>query len=161
MPTVRLHLGASESLSKALPQRWAASLSPVLAVREAWGNLEKAAAMNQCQGKVKGWDWEGRPKDFPCYAVNASIRENGEVWCNWHYPTAIAERAANQRLHDASRFLLEACREAHVHVLELREAWERGVLNESDTLGSTRSNRNAAVEAALRYAIAKAEGKKP
>lgn len=47
-----------------------------------------------------------------------------------------------------------ACRQALEHVTELREAWRTGAIREHDSLGGTRSNRNAEVEAALVRALA-------
>ena len=48
--------------------------------------------MNQCQFK-------GSSTPYGCFAVNASVRENGEVWCHQHYPPNVANRKRNpQRL---------------------------------------------------------------
>ena len=52
------------------------------------------------------------------------------------------------------RALREALGTAHAHVLELREAWERGVIEEHDGHGGRRSNRNVDVEVALRALLA-------
>lgn len=49
--------------------------------------------------------------------------------------------------------LLAACRQALVHVEELREAWRTGAISEHDGRGGTRSNRNVEVEVALRGAL--------
>jgi len=55
--------------------------------------------------------------------------------------------------------LLTACQSALAHVAELRDAWERGAISERDGQGGTRSNRNVEIEAQLRAAIAKVEGR--
>lgn len=49
--------------------------------------------------------------------------------------------------------MIEALKNAHAHVAELREAWERGSIREIDNLGGTRSNRNVDVEVELRKVI--------
>jgi hypothetical protein len=51
--------------------------------------------------------------------------------------------------------LVSAIRKAHEHVAELRDAWQRGAIDECDSKGGTRSNRNADVEVLLRAALAK------
>ena len=48
---------------------------------------------------------------------------------------------------------LKALRFALDHVVELREAWQRGALSEREGKGGSRSNRNVEVEHALRQAI--------
>ena len=48
--------------------------------------------MNKCRFK-------GSSTPYGCFAVNASVRENGEVWCHQHYPPNVANRKRNpQRL---------------------------------------------------------------
>ena len=49
--------------------------------------------------------------------------------------------------------LRDAALEALAHVLELEEAWQRGVLRELDGLGGTRSNRNVVVRTLLSDAL--------
>ena len=44
------------------------------------------------------------------------------------------------RMYEEAARLL---REAHVHIEELRDAWERGVISEHDSSGGRRSNLNA------------------
>lgn len=60
---------------------------------------------------------------------------------------------------EAHEGLIEACQAALSHVVELRDAWERGALSEHDGGGGTRSNRNVEVENGLRAALAAAETK--
>ena len=55
------------------------------------------------------------------------------------------------------RDLVEALEAAMRHCNELREAWERGVLREHDSLGGTRSNRNVEVIVQARDALANKE----
>lgn len=57
--------------------------------------------------------------------------------------------------------LLDACRMASAHVRELRDAWERGAINEIDGKGGERSNRNADVDVRLRAVIEKHNGGQP
>ena len=47
----------------------------------------------------------------------------------------------------------EACKAAYEHTSELREAWRRGVIDEHDGSGGTRSNRNVDVNVLLREAL--------
>lgn len=61
---------------------------------------------------------------------------------------------ADRRRDEAYRAMVEACEEAKAHINDLREAWVRGVLRESDNLGGTRSNRNVDVQTALERALA-------
>ena len=49
--------------------------------------------------------------------------------------------------------LYEALRLADSHTKELRDAWQRGAINECDGKGGTRSNRNVDVEVACREAL--------
>lgn len=51
------------------------------------------------------------------------------------------------------RRLRAVCQAAWEHVEELRDAWERGAIHERDTLGGTRSNRNADIEVRLRKVL--------
>lgn len=62
--------------------------------------------------------------------------------------------SALSELQGRSEALLDACRLALSHVEELRGAWRTGAITEHD---GTRSNRNVAVEVALRGAV---EGEK-
>lgn len=55
--------------------------------------------------------------------------------------------------------LVEAARAAKAHIQELRDAWQRGAIDELDTLGGTRSNRNVAVDTALWKALAALDAK--
>jgi len=54
--------------------------------------------------------------------------------------------------------LVEALEAAQSHLEELRDAWMRGAIRETDNLGGTRSNRNADVEVACRDALALVRG---
>ncbi len=54
--------------------------------------------------------------------------------------------------------LVEAAIAALEHVTELRDAWQRGSLEECDGKGGTRSNRNFDVEVSLRSALAGVRG---
>lgn len=68
--------------------------------------------------------------------------------------TAIA--GLEQRLADVTSErdeLRVAAGLALVHIRELREAWRRGVIDERDGQGGTRSNRNVDVEVSLRDAL--------
>jgi len=58
--------------------------------------------------------------------------------------------------HGVKLQVLSALETAYEHVLELRNAWQRGLLTEQAWEGGTRANRNVDVEVALRAAIAKA-----
>ncbi len=49
--------------------------------------------------------------------------------------------------------LVEACEKVALHLQELRDAWQRGIIDERDGKGGTRSNRNVECEVALRTAI--------
>ena len=49
--------------------------------------------------------------------------------------------------------LYQACEEVLEHLRELREAWSRGCINETDGKGGTRSNRNVDMETLLRKAM--------
>lgn len=51
------------------------------------------------------------------------------------------------------RKLEEAARAAYAHVIELQDAWIRGVLSEHDGLGGTRSNRNDDVLHLITHAL--------
>ena len=62
-------------------------------------------------------------------------------------------RDINKRLTAEVERLKEAANIALGHVVELRDAWMRGVIRESDGNGGLRSNRNADVEYFLRCAI--------
>jgi len=53
--------------------------------------------------------------------------------------------------------MMKALKAAHSHVLELRDAWERGDISEHDGRGGTRSNRNVDVEVELRHLLARLE----
>lgn len=53
---------------------------------------------------------------------------------------------------------VEAMKLAYVHLTELSEAWQRGVMREGDGGGGTRSNRNVEAHVALRTAISKVTG---
>jgi hypothetical protein len=55
--------------------------------------------------------------------------------------------------------LLAACKAAEDHIMELKEAWLRGCINETDGVGGLRSNRNVAVDSLLRAAIAATKAK--
>ena len=50
--------------------------------------------------------------------------------------------------------LVLACKSAYDHTSELREAWQRGVIDEHDGQGGRRSNRNVDVNVQLRDALA-------
>lgn len=50
--------------------------------------------------------------------------------------------------------LVTASHSALTHVRELRDAWQRGAIDERDHQGGMRSNRNADIEIALRSALA-------
>ncbi len=62
--------------------------------------------------------------------------------------TARAEAAEQQAADLAAALLM-----AHQHISELREAWTRGVIQESDGSGGTRSNRNRDVQHAITVAL--------
>ena len=64
---------------------------------------------------------------------------------------AIAE---TEQERDGYKALVGALEQALNHCEELREAWERGALDERDGLGGTRSNRNVAVVIALHAVLA-------
>lgn len=51
----------------------------------------------------------------------------------------------------------DALKQADSHTKELRDAWQRGAINECDGLGGTRSNRNVDTEVAVREALAQLE----
>ncbi len=55
------------------------------------------------------------------------------------------------------REALEALKQTYIHCEELRDAWERGALDEHDGKGGTRSNRNYTVVLAVRASITKLE----
>lgn len=60
------------------------------------------------------------------------------------------EAAVNQNVPG---YVLMALAAAHKHTEELREAWRRGVIDERDGQGGTRSNRNVDVEVGTRRAL--------
>lgn len=60
-------------------------------------------------------------------------------------------RLSNERMR-------EACSTALTHVLELERAWMRGVIDERDDGGGTRSNRNVEVRNALQTALTAESG---
>lgn len=64
-----------------------------------------------------------------------------------------AEQARYKRIESQSDILVKVCQAALTHCQELRDAWERGVLNETDGGGGTRSNRNVDVCVALENAL--------
>lgn len=64
-------------------------------------------------------------------------------------------------MNDVEADLLAACEGALAHVLELEEAWMRGVIDERDFQGGTRSNRNTDVRVRLVAAIEKARVGQP
>lgn len=67
--------------------------------------------------------------------------------------TPVRQARAEQKHIDGAIRLRKACETALAHVRELRDAWERGCINEIDGLGGTRSNRNIEVEQLLRKAL--------
>lgn len=69
-----------------------------------------------------------------------------------HYPASYAAALIDAALVE----LREAARESKQHVAELRDAWQRGIIRESDFAikGGTRSNRNADLDAKLARALA-------
>jgi hypothetical protein len=85
------------------------------------------------------------------YRIRNGIRraplQRDAALAGWH-------AAAQQNVPGA---LVEACRAALAHTEELREAWQRGVLDERDGLGGRRSNRNVDVNVKLRQALEKLE----
>lgn len=52
------------------------------------------------------------------------------------------------------RDMIDALKIADTHTKELRNAWERGAINECDGLGRTRLNRNVDVDVSVRKALA-------
>jgi hypothetical protein len=63
---------------------------------------------------------------------------------------------AIQRRLEPFAEMLWALQSALLHLEELKDAWARGAINESDGLGGTRSNRNVDCARLVRTAIAKA-----
>lgn len=55
---------------------------------------------------------------------------------------------------EAMRDLVDAAHDALDHLDELRDAWERGAIHETDGKGGTRSNRNVEVQTKLRLSLA-------
>ena len=49
--------------------------------------------------------------------------------------------------------VIDALRAAYEHTNELRDAWQRGIIDERDNYGGRRSNRNVKVSIKLRYAL--------
>lgn len=88
------------------------------------------------------------------YTINsAPFVHQGEGWkqAAHRLATELAAARANSRDNTA---LLDAATAALSHLQELRDAWQRGVIDERDGRGAARSNRNVEVEVALRQALA-------
>lgn len=60
----------------------------------------------------------------------------------------------------ALREVLALLRECEEHMQELRDAWERGVFDEHDGRGGTRSNRNVEVLVKLQALLAAEEARR-
>jgi hypothetical protein len=82
----------------------------------------------------------------------APFVRGGEGWKQAAHRLAdeLAAARVNSRANTA---LLDAASAALEHLQELRDAWQRGVIDERDGKGGTRSNRNVSVEVALRKAL--------
>lgn len=79
----------------------------------------------------------------------ARLRELVDDRATWHGETLDELRDARSQIAQLRNAASQACE----HVLELREAWERGVMREGDNLGGTRSNRNMDVHRTLWEAL--------
>ena len=64
-----------------------------------------------------------------------------------------AARAKVERLEARVAELEAALSATYAHLLELREAWQRGVIREHDGTGGFRSNRNVEVIGKVRAAL--------
>jgi hypothetical protein len=77
--------------------------------------------------------------------------------CPWYKRSGVHDR--KNALREVIRALLVqdglrvAALEALEHLEELREAWRRGVIDERDGQGGTRSNRNVEISVKLRDAL--------
>ena len=93
--------------------------------------------------------------------MNGSRLPSPPNWGRLQESTRQAYREQAQAAIDAchAEEMATVLRSAHAHVQELRDAWERGAIREYDGLGGTRSNRNVDVEVALRFLLAKLDGK--
>lgn len=94
-----------------------------------------------------GFIWEPQPE--PVRDELAAIRDERDRFAG------LSEMQAKtvEALAAKTTLLQSAARTALAHVRELRDAWQRGCISETDNLGGTRSNRNVEVETALRQAL--------
>jgi hypothetical protein len=101
---------------------------------------------------VTDWDYMRRsPQTFDEW-WKAYKQERGLVAPRLALQAARAawEAAARQNIPGYVTFALTA---AQRHTGELREAWQRGIIDERDGQGGTRSNRNVDVEVGVRKAL--------
>ncbi len=103
------------------------------------------------------WCWDGCSEDRPCNCDPMLCDDQARMRRDKPLFAFAREQDALQR------DMLTALEAAYSHVLELREAWARGVLREGDGLGGSgiRSNRNVDVELAIRAILARAKGEQP
>lgn len=74
--------------------------------------------------------------------------------CEKHTPTGLAEpiiitralSAGDAKVFELHPRLVEMLKRCDEHLLELEDAWLRGVMDEHDGKGGTRSNRNCVLE---------------
>lgn len=92
-------------------------------------------------------DADARRRALAC--VNALEGWTTEALEQLAAPLADQLRKRDERI----RKLEEAARAAYAHVIELQDAWIRGVLSEHDGLGGIRSNRNDDVLHLITHAL--------
>ena len=97
-------------------------------------------------------DWTGMPGGAMFNYLLAQLKNREEKLAEVKRWAAsfVVEKHEAQAANAALRTALEP---AQSHCEELREAWERGALDEHDGQGGTRSNRNVKVLLALRAAL--------
>lgn len=115
-----------------LPEQRAMGVSGASRATETYGMLHKKMTFNE-------WWYDHRIKNG--WGDTKQRRELAR---------AAWEAAAAQ---DVPAYVLFALAAANGHATELREAWRRGVIDERDGQGGTRSNRNVDVEVGTRRAL--------